>query len=399
MPSKSSKPAKNKRLSAKGEFPTIRYLAARDKFEVDAGTRLGGTKKYRRWFKTEAEARGHADSLKIRLKNEGLGGFKLSREAQIDAEKALKILGDRGTLEQACKFFIRYLGEDGCNLNIKQLVNEFLEHKERQQLLGEKGAKQRTINDYKHRLGLHVVRFQNVPINEFREKEFEDWLIERGTDSRGLTRTTKALFTYAVEKKYIPEHPITKKTPLPVIGSPSILEEAQWQSLVATALSSQDHKNSERGEKIDLLAWVVLGLWCGLRPEAEMSRLDWTDVNIEDGFVNVHDNWKVKLGRHVTIPEAAKLLLNKCKRKKGPIVSPKNFRKRWEWLRKEAGVYADWDDDIMRHTYASLHYAHYKNKQQVINELGHCDESMLRHYINHGAKMRKQAEAFFSFNL
>ena len=146
MPSKSSKPAQNKRLTAKGEFPTVRYLAVRDKFEVDAGTRLGGFKKYRRWFKTEAEARGHADSLKIRLKNDGLGGFKLSREAQIDAEKALKILGNRGTLEQACEFFIRYLGESGSKLSVKQLVDEFLEHKERQRLLGEKGASERKKN-------------------------------------------------------------------------------------------------------------------------------------------------------------------------------------------------------------------------------------------------------------
>jgi hypothetical protein len=107
MPSKSSKPAKNKRLTAKGEFPTIRYVAARNIFEVDAGTKLGGTRKYRRWFKTEAEARGHADKLKIRLKNEGVAGFKLSREEQIDAEKALKVLNGRATLQHACEFFIR----------------------------------------------------------------------------------------------------------------------------------------------------------------------------------------------------------------------------------------------------------------------------------------------------
>ena len=67
MASKAVKPSKNPRLTPKGEFPTVRYLVSRDKYEVDAGKRLGGTKKYRRWFKTEAEARGHAETLKIRL--------------------------------------------------------------------------------------------------------------------------------------------------------------------------------------------------------------------------------------------------------------------------------------------------------------------------------------------
>jgi integrase len=398
MPSKTSKPAMNKRLSAKGEFPTIRYLASRDKFEVDAGTRLGGTKKYRRWFKTEAEARGHADTLKIRLKNEGTAGFKLSREEQIDAEKALKTLDGRGTLQEACEFFIRYLGENGSNLNVKELVDEFIENKERQRLLGEKGASERTIKDYRHRLGLLSEHFKSIPLNEFRERDFEDWILARG-DVRGLTRTTKALFSYAVEQKYIPENPLKKRTPVPKIDKPSILSDKDWKSLVRTALASQEHRNANRGEKVDLLACTVLGLWCGLRPEAELKRLDWSDVNIEDGFVNIHDDWKVKIGRHVTIPDCAKVLLKKCVVQEGPVVSQKNFRRRWDWLRKEAEVYKSWDSDIMRHTFASMHYAYYGNKQQVINELGHCNSSMLRYYINHGVKIKKQAKAFFNFKI
>ena len=270
MPTNSSRPTKNKRLTAKGEFPTVRYVAARDIFEVDAGTRLGGKRKYRRWFKTEAEARGHADTLKIRLKNEGVAGFKLSREEQIDAEKALKTLDGRATLQQASEFFIRYLGENGSNLNIKQLVDEFIENKERQRLLGEKGASERTIKDYRHRLGLLSEHFQSLPLNEFRERDFEDWILARG-DVRGLTKTTKALFSYAVEQKYIPENPLKKRTPVPKIDKPSILSDKDWKSLVRTALASQEHRNANRGEKVDLLACTVLGLWCGLRPEAELK--------------------------------------------------------------------------------------------------------------------------------
>ena len=51
----------------------------------------------------------------------------------------------------------------------------------------------------------------------------------------------------------------------------------------------------------------------------------------------------------------------------------------------------------MRHTFASMHYAYYGDKKQVVNELGHCNESMLRYYINHGAKMKKRAKGFFAF--
>ena len=396
MLSKTFKPLKNKRLSPKGEFPTVRYLVSRDKYEVDAGYRLGGTKKYRRWFKTEAEARGHAETLKIRLKNEGLSGFKLSREDQIDAEKALKVLNGRALLEQAAKFYIRYLGKSGSNLNVCQLVEEFLDHKYKQQLLGEKGASERTINDYKHRLGLLTNQFGRLKINEFKEETFLDWILSRG-DARGLTRTTKALFSFAVSKDYLPENPLKRKTPVPKIGKPSVLEDNHWRSLVLTALETQDQKNSNRGEPIDLLACVTLGLWCGLRPEAELKRLDWSDIDIEEGFVNIHDDWKVKIGRLVTIPDCAKELLKQCTRQKGKVINPKNFRRRWDWLRQTADVMSAWDSDIMRHTFASMHYGNFGDKQKVINELGHCNDSMLRHYVSHGAKMKKRANEFFSF--
>jgi integrase len=374
----------------------IRYVPNFDRWELDAGLKFGGKSKYRKQFKSLNEAKVHAEQLKARLKNEGLGGFKLSRSQQVDAEKALKILDSKATLVEACKYFMSYNSLPDSKRTISSLVIEFLNYKEKQKMLGEKGASDRTIKDYKHRLGLLSEQFGSISINEFDEGTFLDWIILRG-DARGLTRTTKALFSYAVNENYIPEHPIKRRTPVPKIGKPSVLEDSHWRSLILTALETQNHRNSKRGEPIDLLACVILGLWCGLRPEAELKRLDWSDVNIDEGFVNIHDDWKVKIGRHVTIPECAKNLLHKCTRKKGAIINPRNFRKRWDWLRQTADVMNSWDSDIMRHTFASMHYGLNGDKQKIINELGHCNDSMLRHYINHGAKMKSRANEFFSF--
>jgi integrase len=402
MPKRKANALKNKRLSSKGEFPLIRHIADRDKYEVDAGFRLGGTKKHRKWFPSLREAQAYAEQINIKLKNEGLTGFSLSKENQVDAEKALRILKSKATLSEACKYFMRFNNLNESSKSVSALVEEFLDHKDKQKLLGEKGASERTIDDYKHRLGLLSNQFGCSKINEFKEESFQEWILsrcERGEkgDARGLTRTTKALFSFAVSKNYLPENPMKKKTPLSKISKPSVLEDNHWRSLVLTALETQNHKNSNRGEPIDLLACVTLGLWCGLRPEAELKRLDWSDVNIDEGFVNIHDDWKVKIGRLVTIPDCAKELLKKCTTQKGAVVNPKNFRKRWEWLRKTADVMDAWDSDIMRHTYASMHYGLNGDKQKVINELGHCNNSMLRHYINHGARMKKRAQEFFSF--
>ena len=109
MPKKTAPKLKNKRITAKGEFPLIRHVASRDKFEVDAGYRLGGEQKHRKWFKTLEEAKTYAEQINIRLKNEGLSGFKLSREEQIDALKALKTIKGLGVnLSDAAAFYAEH---------------------------------------------------------------------------------------------------------------------------------------------------------------------------------------------------------------------------------------------------------------------------------------------------
>jgi integrase len=40
-----------------------------------------------------------------------------------------------------------------------------------------------------------------------------------------------------------------------------------------------------------------------------------------------------------------------------------------------------WPSDCLRHTFASMHFAHFKNASETAHELGHADLKMLyRHY-------------------
>lgn len=374
----------------------IRYYPKFKRYEVDAGLKLGGTKRYRKQFKNKRDALIHAQELKERLDLEGQNGFRLSREQQIDAEVALGLLNGRTSLKIACEYYMKFHGNERSDLTVAELVREFMDHRDKMAVFDSRGSSERTYKDYYYRLGLLKGAFGNKEVVSFNEEDFIAWLRRRG-GARGMIRTTKALFSYAVERNYLPENPIRSQVPKAKVGKPRIMDDQCWRELVLTALKTQDHVNSPKGQRIDLLAYVVLGLWCGLRPEAELMRLDWSDVNVEDGFVNIHDDWKVAIGRHVTIPDCAKGFLRQCIRQTGPVVNPRNFRGRWDWLRKTAGVYDTWSSDVMRHTYASMHYAFYGDKGLIINELGHCNSSMLRHYVNHGVKIRKRSVEFFSF--
>ena len=44
-----------------------------------------------------------------------------------------------------------------------------------------------------------------------------------------------------------------------------------------------------------------------------------------------------------------------------------------------------------------MHFGFHRDKDLIRKELGHLDESMLRHYVNHGTKIGKRAKEFFAF--
>ena len=127
---------------------SIRLITKSKTYELDAGLKLGGPRKYRRRFKSKEEALKHASELNNKLKEDGLSAFSLSRDQTIDASKGLKILAGHATIEKACRFFMRFQNSEDPDINIAQLVDSFFEFKKRKAMLGEKGASTATLEDY-----------------------------------------------------------------------------------------------------------------------------------------------------------------------------------------------------------------------------------------------------------
>ena len=378
---------------------TIRYKKDRDNWELDAGFKLGGPKKHRPRFPTLEQARVEAEKIKRKLQNQGTSGFKLSREQQVDAEKALKILEETkfSSLSEALEFAQRYAGENLPDTTISELIIMFREKKEEEKALNLRGASEATLREYKYRHGLLDDHFGDMLVREFTENDFKPFFSKMGFSPQLLSKT-KTLLNYAVKEGIIPENPIKIEVPKKKMTKPKVFSDSDWRKLVLTALHHQNHRFS-KGEPVDLLAYVVLGLWCGLRPNAELERLDWSDIHLEDDkpTVYIHAEWKVTHARWVDIPECAVALLKLCINQKGPVVKPKNFRRRLDWLKEEAGVKETWSPDIMRHTFASMHYGLHGDKNAIAIQLGHVGQGVLDHYMNTGKNMKKRAEEFFSF--
>ena len=252
----------------------IRHVAKNDKWEVDAGLKLGGTKKHRKRFKTKEEALTYGELLKVKLRNQGTSAFKLTTAQQVDAEKAFKVLEETkfSTLLEAVKFTKRYLGKNQSDITIEELVNEFREMKESERIRDLRGASDATLREYQYRHGLLSEYFGEMLVREFSEEDFKALFVLKNYSPQLLSKT-KTLFNYAVKKGLIPQNPIRIAPPKKKTKQPDIFTDIDWKNLVSTALQSNYYEFS-KGYKVELLAYVVLGLWSGLRPTAEIERVE-----------------------------------------------------------------------------------------------------------------------------
>jgi integrase len=116
-----------------------------------------------------------------------------------------------------------------------------------------------------------------------------------------------------------------------------------------------------------------------LRP-AEIDRLDWEEVHLDRGFIEVTAaKSKTASRRLVTILPNLKAWLEPAARQNGSVY-PVNGRKSTDAARKRAGL-INWPSNALRHSYGSYHLAHFHNSAQTSLEMGHVTSSILfQHY-------------------
>lgn len=393
------------------EWPIIRYHDPRNSWIVDAGTKLsepdpktGKKKRIREYFKTKGEAENRADQMRAELKNYGVKAFKLTNEQRIDAEKALRLSEPLGvSLYEAVSFYAEYHELKGAEMTFADLVDDHREKLEADRAKGQ-GVADRTLSDYKSRHQRLSDEFGEIKLIAFSHiNDWEPFSRTLGKSARRYENHLRILFNYAVERGYIKSTPmIGKLSDPPILKKPAILREDQWRQLLLTAIATE--------KDLGLLGYVVLILYMGLRPESEVTLLNWNNINLKTQklFIGDEQTGKSFLGRTLKIPEAALNLFKLCKKRRGAIIKSKTkHRKDWEKLRELAGLIEknkegrlirnDWIPDIARHTAGSMVYAVTQSKEEVRSFLGHTNDVTMRHYVNHGESIEEEAERFFSF--
>ena len=141
-----------------------------------------------------------------------------------------------------------------------------------------------------------------------------------------------------------------------------------------------------------LLVYPVLCLFAGLRPELEATGIDWADVTPEHITVDasIAKDAETRIIEPLT-PNLVEWIRAIRDSSKSPLPL-RNLRRRWERARKELG--RDWAHDAMRHSYASYHFAMYRDAGLTAKNLGHPNPTLLRKDYNN-AVTRTEAERFW----
>jgi integrase len=137
-----------------------------------------------------------------------------------------------------------------------------------------------------------------------------------------------------------------------------------------------------------LVPYIALGLFAGLRPESELQKLDWSAIQFEADYPYIRA--KGKTGeRDVTMSANLIEWLAPYRRVSGKIGYSK---KRLAAVVAAAGL--TWSPDVMRHSFGSYHLAHHRNITETAHQMGNSTKMVKDHYEN--VRTAKEATEYFA---
>ena len=319
----------------------------------------------RKFFKTKDEA--EAERLRQITLRERAGqaavGLPLDELASII--KARKDLAKHGkTINDAATFYSDHLKRvERCKVTVSELAKEVLAAKEKD------GFSSVYRNDLRKRLNRFAQDFGTRPIATITVEELDDWL--RDLDCAPKTRANVranvgVLFSYAERRRMIDSNPI-KRTSAPKLidKAPEIFTVDELTALL----------NAAKEKASDVVPMLSIAAFTGLR-DAEIKRLDWSEVDLKRGFVEVKA-LKAKSARRrlVRIQPNLAQWLAPYGQMTGPV-APVNARKKLDKVR-EAAKLTHWSNNGLRHSFASYRLAATNDAALTACELGHSTAKML----------------------
>lgn len=207
------------------------------------------------------------------------------------------------------------------------------------------------------------------------ESELENHPAWSATTVHSAVQSWKIMFNFAVRRGYLAENPADKiELPKIIHDEPTIFSVDEVRRLMAATLFSDRHPFLPACR-----AYLAIGMFSGLRPD-EISRLEWKHVCLATRTIRVKTaNAKDRDRRIVDISPNLAAWLAPIAQSDGHVLT-----RRPDELRAAARSVlrlAAWPQDVMRHTFASYHFAAHRNEAATKHQMGHRDDGRI--FYNH----------------
>ena len=317
-------------------------------------------KRVRRFFETREKAETFLHQLRVKRENIGNRAAAIDQKLHVMAVESSERLKSYGqTIAGAADYYIRHAETAKRSCTVEEITDMLLTVKRADGKSAGYLKAMRAI--FKRFNGAFTGRL----VAEITAAEIDDWL--RSIPLEPLTRNNhrrviSMLFSYAVLRRYCSENPVVQTAKARVKAKPvGVLTPEQTQRLLECADAT-------------LRPALAIGAFTGLR-HAEILRLDWREVHLDRGFIEVTAaKSKTASRRLVTILPNLKAWLELSKHN-GPVY-PVNGRKLTDAARRRAGL-NDWPSNALRHSYASYHLAKFQDAAALALQMGHTTTSML----------------------
>jgi integrase len=284
------------------------------------------------------------------------------RVEAIECSEKLAAFGK--TLRHATDFFIAHLRSVTGSRKVQEVIEELLAARKADH------CSPRYLGDLRVRLKRFSEVFGDQMIAAIAARDIDDWL--RSLDVGAVTRNTfrrrlAALFGFAKRRGYLAENPLPD------------VERAKERAGEIEILTVGETERLLRAASLDTVPYWAIGAFAGLR-RAEIERLDWEEIRLDEGFVEVKAA-KSKTASRRLVPIRPNLAewLAPYRTRRGRVC-PLNLQKHINEDRDRAKLRAEWPQNALRHGFGSYHLAQFNDAAKLALEMGNSPAMIFKHY-------------------
>jgi integrase len=338
-------------------------------WQVDLGSEVHGDgKRYRlrKTFASHEEAAAFSDIKKIERKNRGTASISMPERLRGEAIEADRLLEPYNvSLLEVVRQYVERRELSHKSETVKNAVASFLSAKE------DDRARKRYLQDLRSRLGRFSRDFAERKVADLTAGELDSWL--RDLSLSPLGRNTYHLRIHTL-LEYCRTRGWLEKNPLADVPRARVPQD----TAIGILSVDQVARLLENADPATLPYWLF-AVFCGLR-NAELQRLEWSDIHWEEHLVEVPSiKSKTASRRFVSLRQNVLEWLAPYRDSCGPICVPSLYE-RLIADRHAAGI-TQWPSNCCRHSFASYHLAHFRDPRELALEMGHTrSEVTFRHY-------------------